>query len=207
MPPHTSELLNKEHQRILLEIARRAIVEAVVQARTWKPEIMPGAVGEKRCVFVTLERRGKLRGCVGQITAPDPLVSAVAHCAVAAARDDSRFSPVRPDEVAELTIEISVLSPMEEIGVQQIEIGKHGLMVIHGTHRGLLLPQVAVEHQWTRERFLDETCAKAGLANDAWKLPETKLFVFTSQVFSEADFSGPVFSGSGSASGRDKPDA
>ncbi|MFZ0820764.1 MAG: AmmeMemoRadiSam system protein A [Candidatus Acidiferrales bacterium] len=202
MPPYSSQSLSKEDQRILLEIARRAIVEAVVHAHIWKPEIVQGAFGEQRGVFVTLDRRSKLRGCVGQITAPDPLAQAVAYCAVAAARDDTRFSPVRPQEVAELTIEISVLSPMEEIHSQQIEIGRHGLMVLRGRQRGLLLPQVAVEHRWTRERFIQETCDKAGLPEGAWKSPETQLLGFTSELFSEADFPAAVSKSSSEPSGR-----
>jgi uncharacterized protein (TIGR00296 family) len=92
---------------------------------------------------------------------------------------------------------------MEEIHVKQIEIGRHGLMVVRGSQRGLLLPQVAVEHRWTCERFLRETCDKAGLPEDAWKSPETHLLGFTSELFSETDFPSAVSSSSGSASGRD----
>jgi AmmeMemoRadiSam system protein A len=202
MPPYSNQSLSKEHQRSLLEIARRAIVEAVVHARTWRPELSQGTFGERRGVFVTLDRRGKLRGCVGQVAAPDPLAHAVAHCAVAAARDDARFSPVRSHEVAELTIEISVLSPMEEIQVQQIEIGRHGLMIVRDPQHGLLLPQVAVEHRWTRERFLQETCEKAGLPRDAWKSPETQLLGFTAELFSEADLPAAVSNSSGQSSGQ-----
>jgi AmmeMemoRadiSam system protein A len=192
MPLYSSQSLSKEGQRNLLEIARQAIVEAIVHGRAWRPERMQGALAESRCVFVTLERRGKLRGCVGQVTLPDPLAFAVAHCAVAAARDDTRFSPVRPREVAKLTIEISVLSSMEPIHSQHIEIGRHGLMVARGPLRGILLPQVAIEHRWTRERFLQETCGKAGLPEDAWKSPETQLFGFTADLFSEADLPAAV---------------
>jgi AmmeMemoRadiSam system protein A len=204
MSPHASQSLSKEDQRVLLEIARRAIVEAIVHNRAWRPERGRDAIAEPRGVFVTLERRGKLRGCVGQVATPDPLAQAVAHCAIAAARTDTRFSPVRPNEVAELTIEISVLSPMaplEAIHSRQIEIGKHGLMVVCGPFRGVLLPQVAVEHRWTRERFLQETCDKAGLSEDAWKLPETQLSCFTAELFSEAAIPAGVSHSSGSVSG------
>jgi AmmeMemoRadiSam system protein A len=176
----------------LLEISRRAIVEAIVRSRNWLPPAPQGKLAERRGVFVTLDRRGKLRGCVGQVTAPDPLALAVSHCAVAAARNDKRFSPVRPHEVPELTIEISVLSAFETIQLAQIEIGRHGLMVVRGPSRGVLLPQIAVEHQWTPERFLRETCDKAGLPEDAWKLPETQLFGFTAEQFSEASLPAAV---------------
>ncbi len=187
MFPHSSQPLNKEEQRKLLEIARQAIVEAVVHGRAWRPAMVQGALAEPCSVFVTLDRRGKLRGCVGQVTAPDLLALGVAHCAVAAACKDARFSPVRPQEVPGLTIEISVLSAMEAIHPGQIELGRHGLMVALGPLRGILLPQVAGEHRWTRERFLQETCEKAGAPGDAWKSPETQLFAFTTELFSEAD--------------------
>jgi AmmeMemoRadiSam system protein A len=186
MFPHSSQSLSKEDQRSLLEIARRAIVEAIVHGRAWRPESPQGALAERRGVFVTLDRRGKLRGCVGQVTLPDPLAQAVAHCATAAAQNDERFSPVRPEEVAGLTIEISVLSGFEAILPAQIEIGKHGLMAVRGPLRGILLPQVAAEHRWTPEHFLRETCDKAGLPEDAWKSPEMQLFGFTAELFSEA---------------------
>jgi AmmeMemoRadiSam system protein A len=187
MPQFSSKSLSKEDRRALLSIARQAIIEAIVHGRTWKPVFAQGALAESRGVFVTLEHRGKLRGCVGQVVAPDLLAHAVAHCAVAAARDDSRFTPVRPNEVTELAIEISALSSLEPIRAEEIEIGLHGLMVASGPIHGLLLPQVAVEHRWTRERFLQETCEKAGLPGDAWKSAETKLFGFTAELFSEAD--------------------
>jgi AmmeMemoRadiSam system protein A len=187
MPQFSSQSLSKDDRHTLLAIARQAILEAVVNGRTWKPANLQGALAESRGVFVTLERRGKLRGCVGQLAAPDPLAQAVAHCAVAAARDDSRFTPVRPNEVADLTIEISVLSSLEAIRAEQIEIGRHGLMIACGPFHGLLLPQVAVEHRWTRERFLQETCEKARLPSDSWKSPDTQLFGFTAELFSEAD--------------------
>jgi AmmeMemoRadiSam system protein A len=196
MHPYFSQTLNKEDQIALLGIARQAIVEAVVHGRIWKPATLQGALAETRGVFVTIERRGKLRGCVGQVAAPDPLALAVAHCAVAAASNDSRFSRIRPQEVAELTIEISILSPPEPIRPEQIEIGIHGLMVVCGPFRGLLLPQVAAEHRWTRERFLEETCEKADLPSDAWKSAETQLFGFTAELFSETELPAAVSHGS-----------
>jgi AmmeMemoRadiSam system protein A len=192
MFPHSSKSINKEDQRALLEIARQAIVEAIVHGRTWRPQFSQCLLAERRGVFVTLDRRGKLRGCVGQVDGPDPLALAVAHCAVSAARNDERFSPVRPQEVRELTIEISVLSEFETIEPGQIEIGKHGLMVVHGDFRGVLLPQVAIQRHWSPQRFLRETCDKAGLPEDAWDSRETRLFGFTADLFSEADIPAAV---------------
>lgn len=112
----------------------------------------------------------------------------VAHCAKAAALEDPRFSPLSPQELVEIEIEISVLSPIEPIAPDQIESGKHGLVVTRGSIRGVLLPQVAAEFQWTAERFLEETCVKAGLERDAWKDAATQIEAFTAEVFSESEF-------------------
>ena len=137
---------------------------------------------------MSLHRRGHLRGCIGQIEAVDPLAETVARCAVASALEDPRFPPVRAEEIAELEIEISVLSPLTRITPEEIKVGTHGLLISCGAMRGLLLPQVATQYHWDRERFLGETCWKAGLERDAWKDPATRLEAFTAEVFSEADF-------------------
>ena len=105
-----------------------------------------------------------------------------------AATEDPRFEAVRQDELDELTIEISVLSPFEEIAPDKVITGKHGLVIQQGNRRGLLLPQVATEHKLTREEFLAETCIKAGLPRDAWRDAATKVFAFTAEVFSEEDY-------------------
>jgi uncharacterized protein len=180
--------LSSDDRRLLLLIARKSIVEAVILERSWRPAAHSGAMGEHRGAFVTLSRRERLRGCVGQPLSVEPLFQTVARCAVLAAREDLRFAPVTPREVAELTIEISILSPMEPIEPERIEIGRHGLWIEAGSDRGLLLPQVAIEHGFTRERFLAEACEKAGLSPEAWKLPEAKILAFTAEVFSEREF-------------------
>lgn len=136
---------------------------------------------------MTLRRGGRLRGCVGQPEAAGPLVDTVARCAVLAAFEDERFPPVRKEELSELRIEISVLSPMMRAALEQIELGRHGLLVRSGRARGLLLPQVAIEHRLTREQFLAETCLKAGLKRDGWQSPGTEIFTFTAEVFSEPE--------------------
>lgn len=174
-------------RRALLELARQAIAEAVShQRRTLK--ISPGGIfSEKRGVFVTLHARGRLRGCIGVVEANESLGDAVARCAASAALQDPRFSPVKPEELPELEIEISLLSTPQPIRPEEVEIGRHGLLISNGAHRGLLLPQVAVEHKFGREQFLEETCYKAGLPAGAWQQPETEILAFTCEVFSEGE--------------------
>ena len=184
--------LCSEQRRELLAIARRAIVDASrgkpsaasashSRAGLDSPEENTGGA------FVTLHRRGELRGCVGQIEGAGALAEIIERCAVAAALEDPRFSPVTPSEVAELEIEISLLSPLEPVVPAQIEVGRHGLVVQQGSRRGLLLPQVPVDRGWQWPRFVEETCAKAGLPRDAWKDPATRTFAFTTEVFTEAN--------------------
>lgn len=187
-PQSVSKTLDRDEQRTLLEIARRAIAEQITNGYGWRPESAKGTLAEPRGAFVTLERRGKLRGCVGQVEPRLPLARTVAHCARAAAREDNRFAPLKRDELPELNIEISVLSPLKPLAASEVKIGRHGLVVEHGPFRGVLLPRVPVEHSWTSERFLEETCRKAGLPLDAWKFAETQVLGFTAEVFSEAGF-------------------
>ena len=180
--------LNEADQEELLRYARQALEEAV---RTHRLSAIPephGRLGDQGGAFVTLHKAGRLRGCIGYIEAARPLYQTVRDCALAAALHDPRFSPVTPDELDSLRLEISVLSPLTEIRPEQIEVGLHGLLISMGFQRGLLLPQVAVEWKWDRERFLAETCLKAGLPRDAWKHGAT-LQAFTAQLFSEPDIS------------------
>jgi AmmeMemoRadiSam system protein A len=128
----------------------------------------------------------RLQGCIGVIEANEPLGEAIVRCAASAAREDPRFAPMGTDQLGELSIEISLLSPMEPIAPESIEIGHHGLFVRLHAQRGLLLPQVAIEHRLTREQFLEEACRKAGLRSEAWRDPEARLFGFTCEVFSES---------------------
>ncbi len=182
-----SSLGNREKQ-LLLELARRALTLAVQRRESLDSDPQDPELGKSFGAFVTLRKRGRLRGCIGQIGSDGSLLEVVAHCAKAAALEDPRFEPVRVDELPEIEIELSVLSPLEEIAPDQIEVGKHGLMVSAGPRRGVLLPQVAIECHWAAGRFLEETCAKAGLKRDAWREPETKIHGFTAEVFDEADF-------------------
>lgn len=183
--------LDSNERKLLLHVARQAIEQAVEKGELEIIGIkhLPGRLGEASGAFVTLRRGRNLRGCIGHLEAsPASLALAVAWAAKSAALEDPRFERVRPEEVAGLTIEISVLTPFEEIAAENVVIGTHGLVVQQGSRRGLLLPQVATEHGLSREEFLDETCAKAGLPRGAWRDPGTKVFAFTAEVFSELDY-------------------
>ncbi len=182
--------LSEADCKALLELARRAIAEAVSLQTAAVGIPRNGEFAEKRGLFVTLHARGRLRGCIGIVEAFEPLGDTIARCAASAALRDPRFSPVRAEEVRDLQIEISLLSCIEPILPENIEIGTHGLLLTQGSKRGLLLPQVAVEHKLGREQFLDETCRKAGLNVQAWKEPETQIFGFTCEVISESGNSG-----------------
>jgi len=142
---------------------------------------------EAGAAFVTLKRGDELRGCVGVLSATKPLVHTVGEMALSAALSDPRFPPVAASELDDLTIEISVLSPPQPIRPEQIEVGVHGLVVVRGLNRGVLLPQVATENNWDRETFLAHTCLKAGLPEDAWRDPQTSILAFAAQVFGEKE--------------------
>jgi uncharacterized protein len=171
----------------ILKFARHVVVDAVTLGRL--PEHVPtdGIFGEKRGVFITLRNNDRLRGCIGVVEAETPLGDSVARCAAGAALQDPRFAPMRVADLSQLQIEVSLLSQPELIAINAIEIGRHGLIVVSGDRRGLLLPQVAVEHQLNREQFLSETCRKASLLRDAWRDARTQILGFTCEVFSDAD--------------------
>ena len=179
-----SSLPDREKQ-VLLGVARRVVTLAAERCQPLEELPQDENLMHPAGAFVTLRRRGRLRGCIGQLASSLPLISVVAQSARAAALEDPRFSPVRPSELAEIEIELSVLSPMEDIEPERIEAGKHGLMVSKDWQRGVLLPQVAKEFRWTAERLLEETCVKAGLGRDAWKDPATRIQAFAAEAFSE----------------------
>jgi AmmeMemoRadiSam system protein A len=185
MLSHPEHQFSAEDRRALLALARAVIVGALNDSplRLGQPE--PASFSLRRGVFVTLEVHGKLHGCIGVIEPRDTLRESVAHCAQSAALHDPRFPPLRPAELPGLQIEISVLSPLSPIDPKDVEIGKHGLVMATEGKRGLLLPQVATEHHFSREEFLEETCRKAGLPRDAWRDPETNVYGFTCEVFRE----------------------
>jgi AmmeMemoRadiSam system protein A len=168
----------------LIALARDAVIRAVFGGPA--PEPPDGEVFRRIAgAFVTLTMRGELRGCIGQVEPRDPVGAVIIHCAAAAALEDPRFPPVSPIELPSLCIEVSLLTPAEEVvDLDRIEVGRHGLMVSHNGCRGLLLPQVATEHGWSREQFLVQTCRKAGLARDAWQRG-ARIFCFEAEVFGE----------------------
>jgi AmmeMemoRadiSam system protein A len=184
-----SSLAEREKQ-LLLQLARSALALGVAAGAGNKPPMQDfpneDFLQQPAGAFVTLHRRGRLRGCVGQLPGRDSLAEVVAHCARSAALHDSRFDPVTTAELSDIEIEVSVLSALEDLTLEAIEAGKHGLVVSQGTQRGVLLPQVASQFNWPAQRFLEETCLKAGLEREAWKDPATRVQAFTAEVFSES---------------------
>jgi AmmeMemoRadiSam system protein A len=174
-----------EDRRAMLALARAAIVSSLEDKTLNRPPSEPSCFSLTQGVFITLEVFGRLRGCIGVIEPREPLRESIIHCAQSAAFHDPRFPPLQREEASGLEIEISVLSELFPIALWQIQIGKHGLMVATENKRGLLLPQVATEHKLSREEFLEETCHKAGLARDAWRAPQTKIYAFTCEIFRE----------------------
>jgi AmmeMemoRadiSam system protein A len=140
----------------------------------------------KAGAFVTLKKKGALRGCIGTLEPVGPLYQVVSDMAAAAAIHDPRFSPVEPEEVDDLEIEISVLGEFRSVhDIMEIQVGEHGLVVRNGPYQGLLLPQVATEMNWDRETFLSHTCMKAGMAPQCWSDPNVEIQVFTALVLQE----------------------
>lgn len=184
-PARGGESLSPEERAELLAMARASIV-AALERQSYTPEPRSQRLRELRGAFVTLHRGQELRGCIGFPLANEPLYRAVASAAIQSARHDPRFPPVTLEELPQLRINISVLSPLFPIAPGEIEIGKHGLMISLGAARGLLLPQVPVEHGWTTEEFLENTCMKAHLPRDAWK-HGASLEGFTAEVFGEEE--------------------
>ena len=185
MPP-----LDRGQGRALLELARRSVTEAAALGRAAAIAVPASLEDPPAGVFVTLRQRGRLRGCIGCLGPLETLAASVVRCAASAAVEDPRFARVRSEEVPGLEIEISMLSAPQRASPGGIRVGEHGLLVTRGGLRGLLLPQVAIQYHWTAERFLEETCAKAGLERDAWRNPATRIETFTAEVISEAEFCG-----------------
>lgn len=181
-----SEMINEEEQKLLLDLARHAIQATLQKGRRLATvESLSQRLREKRGVFVTLWL-DELRGCIGFPLPVKPLVEAVQEAAISAAFHDPRFSPVREEELPLIQIEISVLTVPKPIEPDKIKVGVHGLIVGKGHRSGLLLPQVAMEYSWNARTFLEQTCMKAGLSEDAWK-QGAQISSFEAQVFSELD--------------------
>lgn len=183
--------LSDDDRRELLRLARRSIEQVVLGHERTKPEPASEALQEPSGAFVTLSEEGQLRGCIGFTEAVRPLSEVVCEVAAKAAIDDPRFPPVSKGELDKIEVEVSVLSPLEKVsGIEGIEVGKHGILLEIGYFRGLLLPQVAIEHHWDRETFLENTARKAGLQPDAWKSRDSVIYTFTADVIRERDFGG-----------------
>ena len=181
-------MLRPEQRRQLLTIARTTIASALDGSpRRWTPAEVDDDLRKPSGAFVTLDQRdGSLRGCIGSIQPVEPLFQAVALNALAAAFRDPRFSPVSREELDALHVEISVMGPVEPLrNVEEIEVGRDGLIVRMGRSAGLLLPQVATEYGWDRLTFLRQTCVKAGLPPDAWRDPNASIEKFSAEVFGE----------------------
>lgn len=178
--------LSDSDKKILLQIARDSIEAHLLDKSAPALKSLPRSLCEPRGAFVSLHRRGQLRGCIGFLEAVKPLGETVREMATAAAFHDPRFRPLGKGELADLEVEISVLSPMRLIkNIDEIQVGTHGLYIVQGPCRGLLLPQVATQYNWDRLTFLAQTCCKAGLPPNAWKEPDTKIYLFTAEVFGD----------------------
>ena len=177
------EEFSREERALLLRLVHEAI-ESALDRRTIPIEPPSEHLAQPRGVFSTLYLHGQLRGCVGYVLPVASLYRGVIETARAAASEDTRFRPVSRVEAPHLKASLSVLSPLNPIEPDAVEIGRHGLVVSSAGHRGLLLPQVPVEHEWDRDTFLEQTCRKAGLPMDAWKMGAT-LEAFTAEVFGE----------------------
>lgn len=165
--------------------AREVIDRALRNADTGRAQAPAHSDQPFGGVFVTLKKRGRLRGCMGTLDSTQPLAVAVRHAAQTAALDDPRFPPVTLAELPDLSVEVSILSEPRPMGaLDELQIGTHGIIVRRGMQRGLFLPQVATEHHLDKETFLSRCCAeKAGLAPDAWRDPATEVLIFTAEVF------------------------
>ncbi len=178
--------LNAQEQQALLAIARQAIIHGI---RTGQEYIEPReekALNQKNGCFVTIKQNGQLRGCIGNFQSELPLFKEVAPMAQASATKDPRFYPLREEDLDNFSLEISVLSPLQKIeDIDEIEVGRDGIYIEKSFYRGVLLPQVAIEHGWDRETFLKQTCIKAGLPTDAWKAEDADIYIFSAQIFGE----------------------
>jgi AmmeMemoRadiSam system protein A len=186
--PTTQDEFTREERTNLLTLAHESIVSALEHREVPLDPPSPH-FSEPRGAFTTLYLQSQLRGCVGYVLPVISLYRTVAETARAAAFEDTRFSPVTLAEARALEVSLSILSPLRAIKPEEVEIGSHGLVVSYGGRRGLLLPQVPVEHGWDRLTFIEQTCQKAGLPRDAWKNGAT-LEAFTAEVFGDQHTGG-----------------
>ncbi|NVN89949.1 MAG: AmmeMemoRadiSam system protein A [Desulfuromonadales bacterium] len=180
-----ADLLSTEEQHNLLRIARETIVAHVSGKSIPVVEKPSKGLKLRNGCFVTIKQKGQLRGCIGNFVSDIPLHQLVQEMAVSAATRDPRFYPMKPADLDDFELDISVLSPLKRItSVDSIVVGKHGIYIIKNHNRGVLLPQVATEYGWDRDTFLRHTCHKAGLPEDAWQ-KECEIYIFTALVFGD----------------------
>jgi AmmeMemoRadiSam system protein A len=180
-----SDLLNKKEQKELLKIARDTIVTVVTGGTIPPVETVSPALNGPNGWFVTIKQQGHLRGCIGNFLSDQPLYRLTQEMAMSAATRDPRFYPMKPHDLEDFQLEISVLSPLQKISaIEDIQVGRHGIYIVKNSYRGVLLPQVATEYGWDRDTFLKHTCLKAGLPENAWQ-KECDIFIFSAQVFGE----------------------
>jgi AmmeMemoRadiSam system protein A len=181
--------ISAEDRARLMSLARAAVEAAVTRAPKPVVEDASGILGEMRGCFVTLTNAGRLRGCIGTFTPQLPLGEQIVEMGIAAAVEDPRFwsDRITPAELENVTIEVSVLSPLTATAEpEKLEIGTHGIYIVQGGRSGCFLPEVATDQGWDAEQFLTYCCAsKAGLPGDAWKQPETTVSLFTSEKFED----------------------
>lgn len=176
--------LTDEEKEELRRIARVAIERKAMGKPVPQGSPITERLNEPRGAFVSLYKKGMLRGCIGSVEPVRPLYKTIGEMAQAAASCDPRFRPVDAEELPAIEVEISVLTPLQRIAnPREIEVGPHGILVRKKYHSGLLLPQVATERDWDPMTFLRETCKKAGLSEDAWQEEDTLIYVFSADVF------------------------
>jgi AmmeMemoRadiSam system protein A len=176
-------MLTPKEQRALLELAVKSLLAHLQHRPLPPPPELTEPLRALRAVFVTWRKQGELRGCMGTLVATDPLWRAVQSRAITSATSDPRFLPIATEEIPDLSLDISALTPLQPVrNTEEIEVGKHGLWIRKGSHSGVLLPQVATEHGWTRDEFLRMTCRKAGLRPDEWT-SGAEICTFSAEVF------------------------
>ncbi|NDV24386.1 AmmeMemoRadiSam system protein A [Desulfovibrio sp. JC022] len=176
--------LTQEEKDYLKSLVHKSIMCRLNKQEEPTPEPVTEHLRENYGAFVTLNKGGHLRGCIGNVQGTGPLYKTIWKMARAAAFEDPRFPPLSMEEFGEIEIEISILSPISLCpDTDKIKIGRHGLIMQRGQQTGLLLPQVAVDWKWDREQFLAQTCQKAGMEPDAWQDPATNIFWFEAEVF------------------------
>jgi len=181
--------LNKSQQERLLSLARNTIANSLgIAGKRVEPDLSDGIFREKCGAFVTLHKHGRLRGCIGYIQGVKPIPDTIREMALASAFKDPRFPPLRAEEYDAIDIEISVLSPVEQVNdINEIVVGRDGLIISRGFSKGLLLPQVPVEQGWDLDTYLCQTCCKACLPANAWQQKGTMIEKFSAQVFGEKE--------------------